>query len=35
MIRHIVLFRVIEGTPIERVQEAMDRLEALVGVIPG
>lgn len=35
MIRHIVLFRVIEGTPAERVQEAIDRLEALVGVIPG
>jgi hypothetical protein len=35
MIRHIVLFRVNEGTPAERVQEAIDRLEALVGVIPG
>ena len=35
MIRHIVLFRVIEGTPTERLQEAVDRLEALVGVIPG
>lgn len=35
MIRHIVLFRVNEGTPTERVQEAIDRLEALVGVIPG
>lgn len=35
MIQHIVLFRVIEGTPAERVQEAIDRLEALVGVIPG
>ncbi|MDT0168385.1 Dabb family protein [Pseudarthrobacter sp. BRE9] len=35
MIRHIVLFRVIEGTPAARVQEAIDRLEALVGVIPG
>ncbi|MEV4951318.1 Dabb family protein [Paenarthrobacter nitroguajacolicus] len=35
MIRHIVLFRVIEGTPPERLQEAVDRLEALVGVIPG
>lgn len=35
MIRHIVLFRVIEGTPTERVHEAIDRLQALVGVIPG
>lgn len=35
MIRHIVLFHVIEGTPTERLQEAVDRLEALVGVIPG
>ena len=35
MIRHIVLFRVIEGTPIERMQAAANRLEALVGVIPG
>ncbi|MGJ3190151.1 Dabb family protein [Paenarthrobacter sp. FR1] len=35
LIRHIVLFRVIEGTPTERLQEAVDRLEALVGVIPG
>jgi Stress responsive A/B Barrel Domain len=35
MIRHIVLFRVNEGTPTERVQEAIDRLEALVDVIPG
>ncbi|MGF4041929.1 Dabb family protein [Paenarthrobacter nitroguajacolicus] len=35
MIRHIVLFRVVEGTPPERLQEAVDRLEALVGVIPG
>ncbi|MFP3579337.1 Dabb family protein [Arthrobacter sp. SIMBA_036] len=35
MIRHIVLFRVIEGTPTERLQEAVGRLEALVGVIPG
>ena len=35
MIRHIVLFRVLDGTPAERVQEAIDRLEALVGVIPG
>jgi Stress responsive A/B Barrel Domain len=35
MIRHIVLFRVNEGTPTERVQEAIERLEALVDVIPG
>lgn len=35
MIRHIVLFRVAEGTPRERLQEAVDRLEALVDVIPG
>ncbi len=35
MIRHIVLFRVIEGTPTERLQEAVSRLEALAGVIPG
>ncbi|MET9014934.1 Dabb family protein [Streptomyces olivaceoviridis] len=35
MIRHIVLFRVLEDTPQERIQEAIDRLEALVDVIPG
>ncbi|WP_275002372.1 Dabb family protein [Promicromonospora iranensis] len=35
MIRHIVLFRVNEGTSKERVQDAINRLEALVGVIPG
>ncbi|WP_146069731.1 Dabb family protein, partial [Arthrobacter sp. B0490] len=35
MIRHIVLFRVHEGTPHERIQDAIDRLKALVGVIPG
>lgn len=35
MIRHIVLFRVLDGTPHERIQEAIDRLEALVDVIPG
>lgn len=35
MIRHIVLFHVHEGTPRARIQDAVDRLEALVGVIPG
>jgi len=35
MIRHIVLFRVAEGTPTAKIEEAVERLEALVGVIPG
>ncbi|MFT2706142.1 Dabb family protein [Clavibacter zhangzhiyongii] len=35
MIRHIVLFRTHENTPPEQMQEAIDRLEGLVGVIPG
>lgn len=35
MIKHVVLFRVGEGTPEERIHEAVDRLEALVGSIPG
>ena len=35
MIRHIVLFRVLEGTSRERIEEAVDRLEALVDVTPG
>lgn len=35
MIRHIVLFRVHEGTPRESMQDAIDRLEGLVGTIPG
>lgn len=35
MIRHIVLFRVNEGTPKELLQDACKRLEALVDVIPG
>jgi len=35
MIRHIVLFRVHEGTTQEQMQEAIDRLEGLVGTIPG
>lgn len=35
MIRHIVLFRINEGTSNKQVQDACDRLEALVGVIPG
>jgi len=35
MIRHIVLFRVYEGTTREQMQEAIDRLEGLVGTIPG
>jgi len=35
MIRHIVLFHVHEGTPRARIQDAIDRLEALVDVIPG
>jgi len=35
MIRHIVLFRVFEGTPTERIQEAVERLEALVDIVPG
>ena len=35
MIRHIVLFRVYEGTTQEQMQEAIDRLEGLVGTIPG
>lgn len=35
MIRHIVLFHVHEGTTRARMQNAVDRLEALVGVIPG
>lgn len=34
MIRHIVLFRVVDGTTKEQVQKACDSLEALVGVIP-
>jgi len=35
MIRHIVLFRVNDGTGSERIQAASDDLEALVGIIPG
>lgn len=35
MIRHIVLFRVNDGTPKERLQEACDRLKALAGTTPG
>lgn len=35
MIRHIVLFRVAENTPKERLQKAIDRLQKLVDVIPG
>jgi len=35
MIRHIVLFKVHEGTPAARIQDAVDRLQGLVGVIPG
>ncbi|MFF2375107.1 Dabb family protein [Streptomyces xiamenensis] len=35
MIRHIVLFRVLDSTPRERIQGAVDRLEGLVDVIPG
>lgn len=35
MIRHIVLFRVNDGTPPERIQTAIEDLEALVGIIPG
>ncbi|MBF4567205.1 Dabb family protein [Plantibacter sp. VKM Ac-2880] len=35
MIKHIVLFRVTEGTPQDRIEDAIQRLEALVGVIPG
>lgn len=35
MIRHIVLFRVLDDTPEERIQNAITRLKALVGVIPG
>lgn len=35
MIRHIVLFHVHEGTSRARIQDAIDRLEALVGVVPG
>jgi hypothetical protein len=35
VIRHIVLFRVHEGTPRESIQNAIDRLEGLVGTIPG
>ncbi|WP_317229324.1 Dabb family protein [Clavibacter sp. MX14-G9D] len=35
MIRHIVLFRTHENTSREQMQGAIDRLEGLVGVIPG
>lgn len=35
MIRHMVLFRVAQGTPKDDLQTACDRLEALVGVVPG
>jgi len=35
MIQHVVLFRTLEGTPKEHIQQACGRLEALVGVIPG
>lgn len=35
MIRHIVLFRVADGTPQAKIQESVDRLEGLVGLIPG
>lgn len=35
MIRHIVLFRVEDGTTTEQLQEAINRLEGLVGTIPG
>jgi hypothetical protein len=35
MIKHIVLFRVFEGTPPHRMKEAIGRLEALVDVSPG
>ena len=35
MIKHFVLFRTVEATPQDKMQEACDRLEALVGVVPG
>lgn len=35
MIRHIVVFRVHHGTPRQSMQDAIDRLEGLVGTIPG
>jgi len=35
MIRHIVLFRVHDGTTQEQMQDAITRLEGLVGTIPG
>jgi hypothetical protein len=35
VIRHIVLFRVHEGTTERQMQDAIDRLEGLVGTIPG
>lgn len=35
MIRHIVLFRVFPDTSRERIQHSVERLEALVGVVPG
>ena len=35
MIKHFVLFRAVESTPREKMQDACDRLEALVGTVPG
>lgn len=35
MILHMVLFRVAEGTPKDDLLTACDRLEALVGIVPG
>jgi hypothetical protein len=34
MIKHFVLFGVVGSTPQEKMQEACNRLEALVGVVP-
>jgi len=35
MIKHFVLFCAFDSTPQDKIQEACNRLEALVGVVPG
>lgn len=35
MIKHFVLFCVVGSTPRDKIQDACNRLEALVGIVPG